>query len=75
VQADAKGVVNNPSSAIRNGFTKSAKPYAVRSGGSSSRSGFSGGEGQLVIRKAVTPRPDWQQKAEAAGFIVQLWKG
>lgn len=43
VQADGKGVVNKPSSAIRNGFTKSAKPYAVRSGGTSSRSGFSGG--------------------------------
>ncbi|CAK7000681.1 MAG: hypothetical protein DELT_00011 [Desulfovibrio sp.] len=44
VQADAKGVVNKPSSAIRNGFSKSAKPMAVRSGGSSSRSGFSGGK-------------------------------
>lgn len=43
VQADAKGVVNRPSSAIRNGFTKSAKPYAMRAGGGSTRSGFSGG--------------------------------
>lgn len=42
VQADAAGRIANPSQAVRSGFTKSAKPYAARSGGGS-RGGFSGG--------------------------------
>jgi uncharacterized protein YgiB involved in biofilm formation len=43
VQADAGGRVAAPSEAVRNGFTKSAKPYAARSG-SGTRGGFSGGK-------------------------------
>lgn len=42
VQPDARGVVNKPSESLRKGFSKSAKPYAIRSGGVSSRGGFTG---------------------------------
>lgn len=44
VQADARGMVNKPSPAIREGFTKSAKPAAARAGGTSVRGGFTGGK-------------------------------
>ena len=42
VQADATGKVANPSQAVRQGFSRSAKPYVARSGGGKS-GGFFGG--------------------------------
>lgn len=42
VRADAKGKVAAPSQSLRQGFTKTAKPYVSRSG-SGARGGFSGG--------------------------------
>lgn len=42
IQTDGKGKVNNPPQAVRQGFTKSAKPYAGRTG-SGTRGGFAGG--------------------------------
>ncbi|SBW04547.1 exported hypothetical protein [uncultured delta proteobacterium] len=42
IQADAKGVVNNPPQSVRQGFAKTAKPYVGRAG-SGSRGGFAGG--------------------------------
>ena len=44
VQTDAGGRVTNPSGAVRQGFGKSAKPFAARSGGGT-RGGFSGSGG------------------------------
>lgn len=43
VKPDGKGKVATPSQSIRNGFNKTAKPYVSRTGGTSSRGGFSGG--------------------------------
>ena len=42
IQTDAAGRVSNPPQSVRQGFTKSAKPYAGRTG-AGARSGFSGG--------------------------------
>ena len=42
IQTDGKGMVTNPSQGVRQGFTKTAKPYAGRIGGGS-RGGFAGG--------------------------------
>ncbi len=44
IQTDGKGMVTNPSQAVRQGFTKTAKPYAGRVG-SGGRGGFSGSRG------------------------------
>ena len=42
IQADGKGLVSNPPQGVRQGFAKTAKPYAGRVGGGS-RGGFAGG--------------------------------
>ena len=42
IQTDGKGVVTNPSQAVRQGFSKTAKPAVARTG-SGSRGGFAGG--------------------------------
>lgn len=42
IQTDAKGKVTNPPQSVRQGFTKSAKPYVSRAG-SGTRGGFAGG--------------------------------
>lgn len=44
VQADASGKVLNPSQAVKQGFSRTAKPYAARSG-AGARGGFSGSKG------------------------------
>lgn len=44
VQADGAGKVANPPQAVRQGFTKSAKPYVARSG-AGARGGFAGSKG------------------------------
>ncbi|MCC8195165.1 MAG: DUF1190 domain-containing protein [Deltaproteobacteria bacterium] len=44
IQTDAGGKVVNPNQTVRQGFAKSAKPYAAR-GGLGSRGGFSGSKG------------------------------
>ena len=44
IQADATGKVANPPQAVREGFTKSAKPHVARSG-MGTRGGFSGSKG------------------------------
>lgn len=44
VQADAAGRVANPPQSVRQGFTRTAKPYVARSG-AGARGGFSGSRG------------------------------
>ena len=44
IQTDAAGKVASPTQAVRQGFAKSAKPYAGRSG-IGSRGGFAGSKG------------------------------